>query len=97
MTHKIYEKGNEAKVSVSFVDASGNATDPTVVELKVKKPSGLIIIYVYSLDEVTKSTTGSYYKDLLLDESGVWFYRWEGIGAVNAAGESKFEVAPSEF
>ncbi len=97
MTHNIYDVGDEARVSVDFTDIAGSAADPTTVTLKVKKPSGAMVIYTYADDEVTKSSTGNYYKDIPLDESGIWLYRWEGTGAVTAAGEGKFEVAPSEF
>lgn len=91
-----YDKGDRIRLSASFTSNSV-AADPTAVVLKVKDPSGNIATYTYALAEVTKSATGNYYKDISIDESGEWYYRWEGTGAVEAADESRFIGDESEF
>lgn len=87
-----YDKGDLVRLSVAFVNSAGTATDPTTVTLKVKTPAGAISTYTYALSQVTKSATGSYYKDVSLNVSGRWWYRWEGTGAVETAEEGWLEV-----
>jgi hypothetical protein len=92
----IYDIGDAVRVKATF-SVSGTATDPTTVTLKVKDPSGTISTYTYALSEVTKETTGIYYKDIMFDEGGMWHYRWEGTGTVQAAGEGLLIVQETKF
>ena len=97
MTHpNSYDIGDGVRLKVTFTVNAVNS-DPTTVTLRVKDPSGNIDVYTYALVQVTKSAVGIYYKDIFIDESGEWFYRWEGTGAVEAADESYFDVDVSEF
>ena len=82
-----YDKGDLLRLTGTFNNASGTATDPTAVTLKVKAPGTALATYTYALSQVTKSTTGVYYKDISLATVGTWFYRWEGTGAVESATE----------
>jgi predicted transcriptional regulator of viral defense system len=91
-----YDRGDRVRLSASFT-SNGVAADPTAIELKVKDPSNNIATYTYALAEITKSATGNYYKDVSIDETGEWFYRWEGTGAVEAADEAKIIGEVSEF
>lgn len=72
-------------------------TDPTTVTLKVKGPSGATDSYVYSSGDVTKDYVGVYSKALTLSSAGTYYYRWEGTGAAQTAGEGQFSVRPSQF
>jgi hypothetical protein len=72
-------------------------TDPTEVTLKVKDPSGTTTTYLYSLAAITKEATGIYYKDITLNDTGIWYYRFEGTGTVVSADESSLIVLRSEF
>ena len=92
----VYDKGDKVRLSATF-SVSGVNSDPTAVVLKVKDPSSNIATYTYALAEITKSATGIYYKDISIDESGEWYYRFEGTGAVEAADESRFIGDESEF
>jgi len=76
---------------------SSSLTDPSTVTLKVEDPSGNIDTYTYALAEITKSSTGNYYKDVTVDEEGTWKYRWAGTGTVVAADEGELEVTRSVF
>jgi hypothetical protein len=87
-----YDKGDLVRLSVAFTNSAGTATDPTTVTLKVKAPGTALATYTYALGQVTKSATGSYYKDVSLNASGRWWYRWEGTGAVETAEEGWLEV-----
>lgn len=91
-----YDVDDGIRLSVAFTVSDVN-TDPTTVTLKVQEPDGTETPYTYTLAEVTKSAVGVYYKDIIVDSSGAWFYRWEGTGTVVAATEEYFHVRTSEF
>lgn len=91
-----YDKGDLVRVSAAF-NILGVATDPTTITLKVKNPAGTVSTYTFALGQVTRSGTGAYYKDVSVDSVGLWFYRWEGTGAVVSAGEGYFDAKPTEF
>ena len=96
MATNTYDKGDAVRLRVTFTVASVN-TDPTTVTLKVKNPTGTTTIYTYALAEITKSATGIYYKDISVDDDGIYAYRFEGTGTVEAATEHKIKVRSSEF
>jgi len=91
-----YNKGARVRYAATFTVSSVNA-DPTAVFLKIQDPSGNEATYTYSLGEVTKTATGQYRKDIDIDETGYWYYRWEGTGAVVAASEAHLLVRSTEF
>lgn len=96
MAVNTYDKGDKVRVQATFTVSDVN-TDPTTVTLKVKNPAGVTSTYTYALAEITKSATGIYYKDLSVDDDGIYHYRFEGTGTCEAASEHKFEVRKSEF
>jgi hypothetical protein len=65
------------------------------VTLKVKDPTGNVDVYTYALAQVTRSGLGVYYKDVTIDERGVWLYEWTGTGACAVVEEGKFFVRTS--
>ena len=69
--------------SGAFKDVdSGAYVDPTTVTFRTKDPSGNLSAHDYGVDvNVTTPATGSYRYDLLLDEAGDWWLRWEGTGS----------------
>lgn len=95
--------GTTITVTAASVYAHGVATavwelaDPTAITLKVKDPNNHITTYTYALSEVTKDGTGRYSKSITIDQSGPWWYRWAGTGAVVAASEMQLAVRRSEF
>lgn len=72
-------------------------TDPTTITLKVQDPSGNEATYTYAGGTVTRHSVGVYYKDLTIDESGTWYYKYTSTGAVGSADERSFSVDTSEF
>ena len=72
-------------------------TDPTVITLKIKDPSGTTTTYTFGAAEITKEDTGIYYRDVTLNDTGIWYYRFESTGAVVAADEGQLIVERSEF
>lgn len=91
-----YDKGDVVRLTGTFT-VDGVATDPTTVTLKVQEPDGTETTYTYALATVTKVSTGVYRKDITIDESGYWYYRWEGTGTVATSGEAVLLTRESEF
>jgi uncharacterized protein YfaS (alpha-2-macroglobulin family) len=77
-----YIVGDAITITATITNSSGTATDPTELTLQVKDPSGNTALYTYSLSEITKSSTGVYYKSVALDEAGYWFWEWQATGTV---------------
>lgn len=96
MAINTYDKGDTIRFSAAFT-ASGVATDPTDVILKVKQPDGTTVTYKYSLAEITKSSTGNYYKDVVTTQTGQLWYHFAGTGVLVTVEESYMIVRPSEF
>jgi hypothetical protein len=96
MAINTYDKGDTVRLSSAFT-SDGVPADPTDAILKIKKPDGTIETYKYSLAEVTKESTGNYYRDVLMSQIGQLWYHWEGTGAIVTAGESYVVIRPSEF
>jgi hypothetical protein len=83
--------GGTRRLSTEFT-VSSVATDPTTVSLVVTTPSGAATTYTYALAQVTKSTTGNYYKDITWTEKGWWKWRWEGTGTCAQVDEGHIYV-----
>lgn len=93
-----YDKGDLVRISAAFTNVSSVATDPSTIVCRVRRPQGSITLYTYGTDAaLVKSGTGNYYVDLTTDQSGVWYYRFEGTGAVVQAEEDSFFVEVSQF
>ena len=93
-----YDKGDKVRFSASFTDLIGNPADPTTVTVKIKDPAGRSTTYVYLVDaEVVKDATGEYHIDIIITQTGIWYQRWEGTGAIMAAEEDSITVRTSEF
>jgi hypothetical protein len=72
-------------------------TDPTTVSLKVRGPSGSTASYTYGEATVSKESVGIYSKSVSLSSAGTYYYRWQGTGDAETAGEGQFTVRPSQF
>lgn len=86
-----YTIGNYVRMSVEFRDLAGSYVDPTAVEFRVRAPSSTAVSVIAG----TRSETGKYFADVLVDRSGSWAFRAVASGAVVAAVEQTFDVAPS--
>lgn len=91
-----YEVGDVVRVTTVFTNQAGTAIDPTSVTGKYKDPSGNIT----TNSSPTKSATGTYYFDVEVDESGIWYYEMTGAtggGGNQGASQGYFIVRDSEF
>lgn len=93
-----YDKGDTVRFSVEFYKA-GALDDPTDVYFDTKDPSGNVTTLHKPPDAgIVKSAVGCYYSDLVIDESGTWYYRWRGVGnAVDGVTEQKIIARESVF
>jgi len=79
--------GDMVRLEARFADWEGAPADPASVVLRVKKPSGAVI-----LPTVSRAATGYYYAEVLLDEAGWWQYQWESTGTPTAVEGGEFHV-----
>lgn len=88
-----YDLGNLIRVTATFTDYdSGDAVDPSDVNLSVYDGRGTVTTYTYGDSDIARSGTGVYYFDVNANSSGTWSYRWWSTGSGQAAVESRFEV-----
>ena len=92
MAGQLYDIGDQIALTGTFTNASGALADPTTAAVKIKIPSGTEASY-----SPTKTSTGIYAHAVTTTESGRYYYRFVGTGAVIAAAESFFDVRPSAF
>lgn len=92
------DRGDKTRVTCTFTNDAGSATDPTAVTARYLKPTGSKTVLVYLTDAaLVKSTTGVYYVDITPDIPGRWTVRFEGTGTVAQTDETSFYVNPDDF
>lgn len=88
-----YDKGDTIRITCTFTNSAGTATDPTAVVARLQDPAG-----TETTPSTTKSATGVYYFDVTPALSGTYYYRFEGTGALVAASpDGSFNVRSTEF
>lgn len=90
--------GDKIRVAVKFTDITRAEADPDAVHLLVRDPDGTETELFYGVGaDVVRDAPGEYHSDVALLTPGEWWFRWEGVGTLNAATESPLQVAGSEF
>lgn len=90
--------GDRIRIRGVFQTLAGVDTDPTTIVCKYRDPSGNVTTKTYGSDgEVVKDATGRFHLDIDVDEEGTWTYRWNGTGAIVAAGEQTFVARNTAF
>jgi hypothetical protein len=74
---------------------SGVPTDPTIVVVYVRSPNGVLTTATYPTTDLTQESVGTYRYEFTANVAGSWAVRFEGTGAVEAAGEQFIVVSPS--
>ena len=95
MATNIYIQGATVKLSAHF-SVNKISQDPTTITLRVKSPLDKTTVYTYALSQLTKEGTGIYYRNVKMDIPGLWHYRFEGTGAVEAVSEKNITIRKSE-
>ena len=91
-----YDKEDLIRLTGNFT-VSSVLTDPVAITLQIIGPDRATGTYTYAAAQVTKSSTGIYYRDISLDKVGRWDYRFEGTGTVQAAADGVFLVRRTDF
>lgn len=98
MAANVYDKGDLVRCSGEFKDGSGTYADPNPLLFKMKDPSGVTTTYTYGTDpQLVKDGTGRYHVDVSATKVGTWYYRFEGTGTGQCAGENHFVVRATAF
>ncbi len=90
------DKGDLAKVTGTFKNSSGTLIDPTTVMLKYRTPSGTKTTLTYITNpEINRTSTGIYYAEISMSESGTWFFKYQSTGTGQAA-SSDYQIIVNE-
>ena len=85
-----------AEGAEAFENISGAATDPAIVTLVIQKPDGTQLEFGWPSagpdGTLIKESTGRFYTDIEIDQSGKWQQRLFSTGIVTAASEGTLRV-----
>jgi hypothetical protein len=81
-----YTLGEEVRLTGTF-RVGATLTDPGAVTLHLRDPEG-----TETSPTTTKSSTGTYYADVVVSTEGLYHYRFEGTAPALGAAEGKLEV-----
>lgn len=88
--------GQRVLVEIRFF-LHGVPTDPTVAKCMIKDPTGSQTTLTYPDDDFTRRDTGWFEANVTVDRAGLWSFRGEAAGIVDANGEISITVSPSAF
>lgn len=94
MATVFYADTNELATLTNVFKVAGTPTDPGTVALTVTDPQGATTTYTYAGATITKTTTGTYTKDISCSLAGIWRYEWVGTGTASDAVEGTWTVQP---
>lgn len=89
-----FDVGTSIRLRGNFT-VTGTYADPNIVELYIRKPDGTDETYTFAGGGVSQETTGKFFRDVFIDDSGQWWYEFFGSGTVNADRETHFEARRS--
>jgi len=88
-----YNIGDLVRLTVVFTDIAKVPENPTTVVLEILAPDGTTV----TPPAITNPTTGTFYADLPIAQSGIYKYRYTGNGSVQAVQEGQIVVSPSSL
>jgi hypothetical protein len=88
----IYVVGQMVRLATAtaFKDANGNEIDPTTIVVKYRKPDGTIT----TNNAPSHDGVGLFHVDVLIDQPGDWWYRFEGHGNIEVPAVASFFAEP---
>jgi hypothetical protein len=93
----LIDTGTSVRLQVDF-EGDGQSGDPALVVCKIKAPNGAVTTYTYGIDvELVRDAIGAYHVDIVLTQTGRYFYRFEGTGGITAAKEDQVVTRQSAF
>lgn len=91
----IYQVGDLLRLKATFTDVDGAVADPTTVAVTVLTPGGTETEWTCAGGDLTRVSTGIYYYDFSVTESGKHYFTWSAGGAYVASDQGAFQVAKS--
>ena len=94
----LYDFGSPVALSVNFLDPSQTPPvpiDPTTVKLRVLDPNNAEQVITQS--SFVHPSVGQFNFTVTCLVAGVWFYRWEGSGNIEAVADSLFVITSTKF
>jgi hypothetical protein len=91
-----YDVGDGIRLKAQF-KVTGSFVDPTIIDLEVRDPLGSIDYYYYASGTIFQEAVGKYFRDIFVNRSGQWWYRWASTGTVLASDEAYLIVERSVF
>lgn len=78
MPRVVFDYGEVVRAKNSYTNPdTGVATDPTSVQVEVRKPDGTITTYTFGVSpELTKPVVGTYQLLITLAQTGTYRWRW---------------------
>lgn len=91
---RTFPQGTEVQIKAIFTEAlAGALVDPARIVLRLKAPISGLQVYTYGVGIVIgREAAGIYRTNRILDEPGLWGFRWESSISVTAAVEGSFLV-----
>lgn len=90
MTDGLYDIGDTVELAGDFTDLDGTPADPDAVTLSIKAPDGTVT--EIEQGDLSSGDTGSWTYLYSPDQAGLYWYRFQGVGSVEAAEEKVFRV-----
>jgi hypothetical protein len=97
MTMNNYDAGSSVTLAVSFLDQSQTPAvpiNPVTVTLRVLDPNNNEQVITTGF---TNPNVGQFSTTIDCSVPGVWFYRWEAAGNIDAASDNLFVINSTPF
>ncbi len=88
--------GQQLEVDGEF-RRNGELLDPTIVKLYARTPSGSITVLTYPHEDLVRLSVGRYVGNVYASTAGLWTFRFEGAGVIDAVQDVQIDVLPSVF
>lgn len=89
--------GDTVRFTGTFFNSSGALADPTSVTVRYKNEDGTERRFVDADPSVTKSGTGVYFIDVVVNRPGRWKVRFEGLGTLVTHTDIEVDVLDKDF
>ena len=91
-------RGEAARVSVVISGPDGAHADPISLTLRTISPQGAATTLRYPDDAaIVRDALGHYHADIVLDQPGTWYWRWQSGHPSIGVAEGRITVQPSRF
>lgn len=76
----VYPKGQSVRLAGTYEGADGLVTEPSSAVLRVRRPSGVVVVYSYLDGTLERVGDGEYAAVVQATSSGRWLYEFTGTG-----------------